>query len=66
MGFSENLACVRVEDKYGYINRKGEFIIPLQFDTARDFTDGYAVVERNGQSWVVNTTGQVLELHQKK
>ena len=55
-----------MEDKYGYIDRKGEFIIPLQFDTARDFTDGYAVVERNGQSWVVNTTGQVLELHQKK
>jgi hypothetical protein len=43
--------------KYGYINPKGEYAIPLQFDAATDFKDGIArvgikKVEPDRLSWI--------------
>ena len=31
-------------EKYGVINTKGEEVIPCQYDRARSFSDGFAVV----------------------
>jgi hypothetical protein len=47
-GFSEGLAGVKVgsypSGKYGYINRQGQEVIPVQFDSAGSLSDGVAMV----------------------
>jgi hypothetical protein len=35
--FAEGLAAVKVQGKYGYIDRKGAWVIPPQFDVATGF-----------------------------
>lgn len=42
--FSEGLAAVRIEDKWGYINKKGDMIIDPEFIYARPFKSGKAFV----------------------
>lgn len=48
--FSEGLASVRLDDKFGFINRSGEEIVPPKYDFARSFSGGRAVV-RLGSKW---------------
>jgi len=45
MQFSEGLAAVQVDGKWGYIDQKGQFVIEPRFLTARDFKQGRAKVE---------------------
>jgi KWG Leptospira. len=40
--FSEGLARVEINNKYGYIDQTGKMIITPQFDYALDFYDGLA------------------------
>jgi hypothetical protein len=40
--FPDALYPVKKKDKWGFINRKGETILPLQWDDADDFFEGYA------------------------
>jgi hypothetical protein len=49
--FSANgLAPVRVNNKYGFINEKGEFVIPPRFDDAGDFVaNSLATVKMKGK-----------------
>ena len=37
--------------KYGFINQKGEEIIPLKYDDAMSFSDGKAQVELNNKTF---------------
>ncbi|MUG96842.1 Hsp70 family protein [Scytonema sp. UIC 10036] len=53
----EVLATVKVNDKWGYIDRTGKFVIPPQFDYARPFFDGLARVEVNGKYGYIDSTG---------
>jgi hypothetical protein len=47
-GFSEGLAAVSINDKWGYINKNGEFLIEPRFNEALPFTDGLAFVKVGG------------------
>lgn len=38
-----------MENKWGFINQQGEFVIPLQFELADRFRDGLALVKINGK-----------------
>ena len=40
--FSEGLGRVTIEDKVGFINKNGEYVIKPQFDSAGDFSEGLA------------------------
>jgi hypothetical protein len=42
--FHEGLACVCIGDKYGFINTKGEVVIPAKFETPSNFSEGLARV----------------------
>lgn len=44
MWFSEGLAPVSISDKWGYIDKLGEFVIEPQFMNAGDFREGLACV----------------------
>ncbi|MBY0552822.1 MAG: WG repeat-containing protein [Candidatus Obscuribacterales bacterium] len=48
--FADGLAPVMVDKKCGYINRKGQFVKPPQFDVASPFCNGLAQVW-DGQYW---------------
>ena len=42
--FSEGLAPVKQNGKWGYINEEGDVVIDFQYDRAYTFNEGYAVV----------------------
>ena len=69
----EDWLVFRENQKYGYINKYGEIKIDAQFDLARDFIDGVAIVgnyvenpkelpaEKNNIRWgIVNTKGEMV------
>ncbi len=51
--FHDGLALVSKNKKYGYINTKGELVVELIYDNARDFSEGMAAVnigyDKNGK-----------------
>lgn len=56
----EGLVCARMDgaEKYGYLNKKGEWAIPSNYEDAAMFEDGVAVV-RVGDKWgAIDTKGQ--------
>lgn len=49
--FNEGMAWVENEDgKYGYINKKGELVIPCKYDSANLFHEGLAKVSKQSDS----------------
>jgi peptidoglycan/xylan/chitin deacetylase (PgdA/CDA1 family) len=46
--FSENLAAVKHNGKYGYIDRNGGVVIPFIFEKAGPFSEGLAAVSMDG------------------
>jgi hypothetical protein len=58
--FSEGLARVNMNDKWGYINDQGEVVIDFIFDDAKDFHHGIAGV-KVGDAWgFVNNKGTII------
>lgn len=53
----EGLIVVKQDGKCGYINLQGEVVIPLQFDSACDFSDGKATVELNDSEFEIDKKG---------
>lgn len=45
--FSEGLARVRLNNKYGFIDKQGKVIIPIKYDYVDTFSEGLARVELN-------------------
>ena len=64
--FSEGLAIVGKNGKWGYINTKYEQIIECKFDSAYDFKEGFARVEKDGKSYKINTSGNFIVLDEYK
>ncbi|GJL65067.1 MAG: hypothetical protein NPIRA05_00380 [Nitrospirales bacterium] len=58
--FSEGLAAVRVEGKYGYINPSGKIVIEPKFDQAGDFDQGLAVVGDGKAFGIINRSGDYV------
>ena len=60
--FLDDLAVVRMGEypdvKYGYINSTGELSIPYIYDSALDFNEGLALVEKDGKYGFINRDGK--------
>lgn len=56
--FHDSLACVLRDGKYGYINLKGEEVIPCIYTYAQDFSNGVACVTINGKESFIDTKGK--------
>ena len=58
--FTENLACVRKNTKYGFIDVKGNEVIPCTYDRAYPFSDGIALVYNNKKYGYINTKAEFV------
>lgn len=57
-GFKEDLAVVKLHNKYGYIDKTGKTVIPVQYDNAGGFFNGVAEVELNRRKFKIDKTGK--------
>ncbi|MCX7596880.1 MAG: WG repeat-containing protein [Fischerella sp.] len=59
--FSEGLAEVKVDGKWGYIDKSGNIVIQPQFDETDKFSEGLAKVWIAGQNWgYIDKTGNFV------
>ena len=59
--FSQGLGKVKSGSKYGFINRAGKVIIPIQYDEAETFygaDNGLSLVKRQGKYGYIDLTGK--------
>lgn len=56
--FSEGLACVKMNGKWGYIDMMGGDVIECMYDEAYNFSDGLARVQVNGKYGYVDRSGR--------
>ncbi len=54
--FKGGFAAVRINDKWGFINTKGDVVVPIENDLVEDFNNGILRVVKNGQVTQIRTT----------
>lgn len=61
-GFSDGLALVFADNRHGFINTKGELVIPLKLGVANSFSEGMAAVEHahRGKYGFINKQGDFV------
>lgn len=57
--FSEGLAAVKRNDKWGYIDGTGAVVVPLKYDEVESFSEGLAVVVQDWRYGFIDKTGEV-------
>ncbi|TAF06718.1 MAG: hypothetical protein EAZ77_11695 [Nostocales cyanobacterium] len=60
VSFSEDMAAVAITNKWGYIDKTGQIIIPAQYDEAKSFSEGVAAVKIGNQWTYIDKTGQTI------
>ena len=58
--FSEGLAAVSKNDKYGFIDTKGKVVIELKYEWASSFSDGLTIVSVEGLYGAIDTQGKTV------
>ncbi len=58
--FSDGLALVKDNSKWGYVDALGNKVIDTKFDLASGFTKGAAVVKLNGKFFLINKKGEPI------
>ena len=58
--FQEGLAAVEYNDKWGFINKKGEEVIPTEYDWVQYFNEGLVVAKKDNKWGVLNKKGEVV------
>ena len=58
--FSEGLAQVELNDKWGFIDETGREICPCKYDWANDFEEGLSKVRINDKWGCIDTTGREI------
>ena len=59
--FHDGLAVVKAAERYGYIDRSGVIVIPIQWMTAYDFSEGLAALRVDKKHFqFINTAGTVV------
>lgn len=63
LSFANNgLIKVKRKNKYGFVNRKLNLVIPYKYSEASDFKDSLAIVKRKNKTYLINLTGnEILE-----
>lgn len=58
--FSEGLASVKVNGKWGFVNKDGTLVIPAKFDFTNIFQEGLAPVRMGGKWGFIDKTGSMV------
>lgn len=58
--YSDNMARVKKNGKWGYISKNGEIAIPFQYELADPFSSGLAGVVLNGKVGFIDKTGRMV------
>jgi len=58
--YSEGLAYVFSNDKYGFVDTSDNIVIPIKYDYVRSFLEGLAGVKLNGKCGFIDTTGKIV------
>ena len=58
--FSEGLAAVKFNGKWGFIDSKGKEAIPFGYEGAKYFEGGYAAAKQNGNWGVINKENKTI------
>ena len=58
--FSDGLAAVKKNGKWGYINEKNEVVIDFAYDHAYAFSEGYAVVGKDDKTFIYGYEEDVI------
>ncbi len=59
-GYSDGLAAVRVNSKWGYVDKNGAVVITPQFNEVLDFADGVAAVKFDKKWGCIDEKGQYV------
>ena len=51
--FSEGFAEVRKGGKWGFVNKKGELVVPCEYDYVCSFSEGFAEVEKGEKTYKI-------------
>ena len=54
---SRSLILAQKNNLWGYLNKKGEIIIPFKYEKARNFNGNHAKVMKDGVSFLLNKKG---------
>lgn len=58
--FYEGLAAIKLNNRWGYIDKNGKNIIPCMFDSATYFNNGLALVTLNDKYGYINQLGHIV------
>ena len=59
--FSEGLARVEINGKYGFIDKTDSMVIPAKYDYAWPFSSGKAKVKLNGREFYIDRNGNEVQ-----
>src|SRR5690606_30793943 len=58
--FNDGLAAVKLQKKWGYINEKGEVVIPLKYDWMFEFSEGFCAVRIDNKCGFIDKSGRTV------
>lgn len=58
--FSEGLACVQSNNKWGWVDKTGKEVIPMMYDDADPFIEDLACVRLNGKWGFIDKVGKIV------
>jgi len=60
MSLKGDLAIASIEEKYGFINKVGEFVIEAKYDEVQQFSEGLAVIKLKGKYGYIDLLGNII------
>ena len=58
--FTEEMARVKLSNKWGFINKTDKIVIAFQYDDARSFVEGLAGIKLNDKWGFIDKTGKIV------
>ena len=58
--FSEGLAAIQLNDKWGFVNKLGRIIVSPQYLHVENFAYGYAKVQKGAKDGFIDKTGKIV------
>ena len=58
--FTEGFARIKLNGKYGFIDKTGREICPLKYDLVGNFSEGFARIKLNGKYGFIDTIGREI------